>query len=111
MDNDERKPLTVDEHEALLIQISNANGNVGSMTEALQSLRENYNFTRESYDNNVSELQSMNDRYKELEQKNLDLFMRVSADKTKADEKEDIEKDDKVEELTYEDLFDERQGG
>jgi hypothetical protein len=111
MDNENREPMTYDEHEALLIQVSNANGDVGSMTEALQSLRDNYKYTRESYDANRTELEELNDKYKKLEQKNLDLFMRISADDKKDKENEDIEKDDEVENLSYDDLFDERQGG
>lgn len=111
MDNENREPMTYDEHEALLIQVSNANGDVGSMTEALQSLRDNYKYTRESYDANRTELEMLNDKYKKLEQKNLDLFMRVSAQDKKGDENEDIEKDSDLEALDYEDLFDERQGG
>jgi hypothetical protein len=111
MVNENREPMTYDEHEALLIQVSNANGDVGSMTEALQSLRDNYKYTRESYDANRTELESLNDKYKKLEQKNLDLFMRISADDKKDKENEDIEKDDEVKDLSYNDLFDERQGG
>lgn len=110
MDN-EREPMTYDEHEALLIQLSNANGDVGSMTEALQSLRENYRMTRDSYDANRTELEALNEKYKKLEQRNLDLFMRVSAEDKKDEENEDIEKDNEIEDLTYDDLFNERQGG
>ncbi len=110
MDN-EREPMTYDEHEALLIQVSNANGDVGSMTEALQSLRENYRMTRDSYDANRAELEALNEKYKKLEQRNLDLFMRVSAEDKKDEENEDIEKDNEIEDLTYDDLFNERQGG
>ena len=110
MDN-EREPMTYDEHEALLIQVSNANGDVGSMTEALQSLRENYRMTRDSYDANKTELEALNEKYKKLEQRNLDLFMRVSAEDKKDEENEDIEKDNEIEDLTYDDLFNERQGG
>nr|DAF09952.1 MAG TPA: Phi29 scaffolding protein [Caudoviricetes sp.] len=110
MDN-EREPMTYDEHEALLIQVSNANGDVGSMTEALQSLRENYRMTRDSYDANRTELEALNEKYKKLEQRNLDLFMRVSAEDKKDEENEDIEKDNEIEDLTYDDLFNERQGG
>lgn len=104
-------PITYDEHEALLIQISNANGDVGSMTEALQSLRDNYRDTTDTYEKTSGELNDLNERYKDLQQKNLDLFMKVSAEDTKDKEDADIEKDDRVEELSYEDLFDERQGG
>lgn len=111
MDEENRLPMTYDEHEALLIQVLNANGDVGSMTEALQSLRDNYRLTRDSYDANVTELEALNNKYKKLEQKNLDLFMRVSAEDKKEDKNEDIEKDSDLEELSYEDLFDERQGG
>lgn len=110
MDN-EREPMTYDEHEALLIQVSNANGDVGSMTEALQSLRENYRMTRDSYDANRTELEALNEKYKKLEQRNLDLFMRVSSEDKKDEENEDIEKDNEIEDLTYDDLFNERQGG
>lgn len=110
MDN-EREPMTYDEHEALLIQVSNANGDVGSVTEALQSLRENYRMTRDSYDANRTELEALNEKYKKLEQRNLDLFMRVSAEDKKDEENEDIEKDNEIEDLTYDDLFNERQGG
>lgn len=111
MEDEKKEPITYDEHEALLIQVSNANGDVGSMTEALQSLRDNYKLARESYDTNKTELEALNDKYKKLEQKNLDLFMRVTAEDKKEEEKEDIEKDDELEDLKYEDLFDERQGG
>ena len=113
MDEEIKEPMTYDEHEALLIQVSNANanGDVGSLTEALQSLRDNYRLTRDSYDTNRTELEALNDKYKKLEQKNLDLFMRVSAEDKKEDENKDIEKDSNLEELSYEDLFDERQGG
>lgn len=111
MDEERKEPMTYDEHEALLIQVSNANGDVGSLTEALQSLRENYRLTRDSYDTNKTELETLNDKYKKLEQKNLDLFMRISAEDKKEDENEDIKKDSELDELTYEDLFDERQGG
>lgn len=111
MDNENREPMTYDEHETLLIQVSNANGDVGSMTEALQSLRDNYKYIRESYDANRTELEMLNDKYKKLEQKNLDLFMRISADDKKEKENEDIEKDDEVENLSYNELFEERQGG
>ena len=111
MDEERKEPMTYDEHEALLIQVSNANGDVGSLTEALQSLRENYKLTRDGYDTNRKELEALNDKYKKLEQKNLDLFMRVTAEDKKEEEKEDIEKDDELEDLKYEDLFNERQGG
>lgn len=111
MDEERKEPMTYDEHEALLIQVSNANGDVGSLTEALQSLRENYKLTRDSYDTNRKELEALNDKYKKLEQKNLDLFMRISAQDKKDDENEDIEKDSDLETLSYDDLFDERQGG
>lgn len=111
MDEERKKPMTYDEHEALLIQLSNANGDVGSLTEALQSLRENYKLTRDGYDTNRKELEALNDKYKKLEQKNLDLFMRISAQDKKDDENEDIEKDSDLETLSYDDLFDERQGG
>ena len=111
MDEERKEPMTYDEHEALLIQVSNANGDVGSLTEALQSLRENYRLTRDSYDTNKTELETLNDKYKKLEQKNLDLFMRISAEDKKEDENEDIKKDSELDELTYEELFDERQGG
>lgn len=111
MDEERNEPMTYDEHEALLIQVSNANGDVGSMTEALQSLRDNYRLTRDSYDANRTELETLNDKYKKLEQKNLDLFMRISAEDKKEDENEDIEKDSDLETLSYDDLFDERQGG
>lgn len=111
MDEERKEPMTYDEHEALLIQVTNANGDVGSLTEALQSLRDNYRLTRDSYDTNRTELEALNDKYKKLEQKNLDLFMRVSAQDKKDDENEDIEKDSDLEALDYEDLFDERQGG
>lgn len=105
------EPMTYDEHEALLIQVSNANGDVGSLTEALQSLRDNYRLIRNSYDTNRTELEAFNDKYKKLEQKNLDLFMRISAEDKKEDEEEDIEKDSELDDLTFEDLFDKRQGG
>lgn len=111
MDEERKEPMTYDEHEALLIQVSNANGDVGSLTEALQSLRENYKLTRDSYDTNRKELEALNDKYKKLEQKNLDLFTRISAQGKKDDENEDIEKDSDLETLSYDDLFDERQGG
>lgn len=111
MDEERKEPMTYDEHEALLIQVSNANGDVGSMTEALQSLRDNYRLTRDSYDTNRTELEALNDNYKKLEQKNLDLFMRISAQDKKDDENEDIEKDGDLKTLSYDDLFDERQGG
>ena len=111
MDEERKEPMTYDEHEALLIQVSNANGDVGSLTEALQSLRDNYRLTRDSYDANKTELETLNEKYKKLEQKNLDLFMRVTAEDKKEDENEDIEKDSELDELTYDDLFDERQGG
>ena len=107
---EERGPLSYDEHEALLIQVSNANGDVGSMTEALQSIRDNYRVTTDSYNTNLEELKALNDKYHELERKNLDLFMRISSDDKKEDENKDIEKDSDVE-LSYNDLFDERQGG
>lgn len=108
---EERRPLSYDEHEALLIQVSNANGDVGSMTEALQSIRDNYRLTTDSYNTNLAELNALNDKYHELERKNLDLFMRISSDDKKEDENKDIEKDSDLEELSYDDLFDERQGG
>lgn len=111
MDKERKEPMTYDEHEALLIQVSNANGDVGSMTEVLQSLRDNYRLTRDGYDTNRTELETLNDKYKKLEQKNLDLFMRVSAQDKKDDENEDIEKDDDLKALDYDDLFNERQGG
>ena len=111
MDEERKEPMTYDEHEALLIQVTNANGDVGSLTEALQSLRDNYRLTRDSYDTNRTELEALNDKYKKLEHKNLDLFMRVSAQDKKDDENEDIEKDSDLEALDYNDLFDERQGG
>lgn len=108
---EERRPLSYDEHEALLIQVSNANGDVGSMTEALQSIRDNYRLTSDSYNTNLAELNALNDKYHELERKNLDLFMRISSDDKKEDENKDIEKDSDLEELSYDDLFEERQGG
>ena len=108
---EERRPLSYDEHEALLIQVSNANGDVGSMTEALQSIRDNYRLTTDSYNTNLAELNALNDKYHELERKNLDLFMRISSDDKKEDENKDIEKDSDLEELSYNDLFEERQGG
>lgn len=111
MDEERKEPMTYDEHEALLLQVSNANGDIGSLTEALQSLRDNYRLTRDSYDANITELEELNDKYKKLEQKNLNLFMRISAEDKKDDENEDVEKDSDLEELSYEDLFDERQGG
>ena len=37
--------------------------------------------------------------------------MRISAQDKKDDENEDIEKDSDLETLSYDDLFDERQGG
>lgn len=106
-----REPLSYDEHEALLIQVGNANGDVGSMTEALQSLRDNYRLTTDSYQSSLSELSDLHERYQELERKNLDLFMRISSNDKKDDENEDVEKDSNLEELTYDDLFEERQGG
>lgn len=108
---EERRPLSYDEHEALLIQVSNANGDVGSMTEALQSIRDNYRLTTDSYNTNLAELNALNDKYHELERKNLDLFMRISSNDKKEDENKDIEKDSDLEELSYNDLFEERQGG
>lgn len=108
---EERRPLSYDEHEALLIQVSNANGDVGSMTEALQSIRDNYRLTSDSYNTNLAELNALNERYRELERKNLDLFMRISSEDKKEDENKDIEKDSDLEELSYDDLFEERQGG
>lgn len=111
MDEERKEPMTYDEHEALLIQVSNANGDVGSLTEALQSLRDNYRLTRDSYDANRTELEALNDKYKKLEQKNLELFMRISAEDKKEDENEDIEKDAEVKDLSFDDLFNERQGG
>lgn len=111
MDEERKEPMTYDEHEALLIQVSKANGDVGSITEALQSLRDNYRLTRDSYDAGRTELEALNDKYKELEQKNLDLFMRISAEDKKEDESEDTEKDSDSGELSYDDLFDEKQGG
>lgn len=108
---EERRPLSYEEHEALLIQVSNANGDVGSMTEALQSIRDNYRLTTDSYNTNLAELNALNDKYHELERKNLDLFMRISSDEKKEDENKDIEKDSDLEELSYNDLFEERQGG
>lgn len=111
MDEERKEPMSYDEHEALLIQVSNAGGDVGSMTEALQSLRDNYRVTRDSYDASRTELEALNDKYKKLEQKNLDLFMRISAEDKKEDESEDTEKDSDSGELSYDDLFDEKQGG
>lgn len=111
MDEKERQPLTYDEHEAILIQLSNAGGDVGSMTEALQSLRDNYRYTSDSYSAKIEELNALNDKYRMLEKQNLELFMKLSSQETKEKENEDIEKDDEVEELSYDDLFDERQGG
>lgn len=108
---EERRPLSYDEHEALIIQVSNANGDVGSMTEALQSIRDNYRLTTDSYNTNLAELNALNDKYHELERKNLDLFMRISSDDKKEDENKDIEKDSDLEEMSYNDLFEERQGG
>lgn len=105
---EERRPLSYDEHEALLIQVSNANGDVGSMTAALQSIRDNYRLTSDSYNTNLAELNALNDRYRELERKNLDLFMRISSDDKKEDENKDIEKDSDLEELSYDDLFEQR---
>lgn len=111
MGEERKEPMTYNEHEALLIQVSNANGDVGGLTEALQSLRENYKLTRDGYDTSRKELEALNDKYKKLEQKNLDLFMRISAQDKKDDENEDIEKDSDLETLSYDDLFNERQGG
>lgn len=103
--------MTYDEHEALLIHIANAGGDVGSVTEALQSLRDNYRLADDEIRDSAEKIQSMSDEYEKLQKQNLDLFMRVSSEKTKEDEEEDIEKDDEVEELSIDDLFEERQGG
>lgn len=103
--------MTYDEHEALLIQIANADGDVGSVTEALQSLRDNYRLADDEIRDSAEKIQSMSDEYEKLQKQNLDLFMRVSSEKTKEDEEEDIKKDDEVEELSIDDLFEERQGG
>ena len=103
--------MTYDEHEALLMQIANAGGDVGSVTEALQSLRDNYRLTDDEIRDSAEKIQSMSNDYEKLQKQNLDLFMRVTNEKTKEDEEEDIKKDDEVEELSIDDLFEERQGG
>lgn len=98
-------PLTVDEHEAILVKVANAGDDVGTITESLQQLRDNYTRMSDNYIELASEIAQEKERYSDLQRKNMDLFLKVTAAENK--EITDDPKEDPIEEdLKFENLFD-----
>ncbi len=105
MSDEKYTPLTVDEHEAILVKVANAGDDVGTITESLQQLRDNYTRMSDNYIELASEIAQEKERYSDLQRKNMDLFLKVTASENK--EITDEPKEEVIEEdLKFENLFD-----
>lgn len=108
--------MTKEERESRIQQILNANGDIPIITEALMAIRDEFddydsrwaerNTEREKY---IAEAEQLREENRKLKEKNYDLFMRISGDEVKEDQKEDIKEDG--ENLTFEELFETKERG
>lgn len=100
--------FTNEEHENILNELANSNGDVSILTANLQRLRENYAECEEEMEKEHQELETQKTRVRELEKQNLNLFMRVTDDKANFENgKKHKSNEDEEEEKTYSlnDLF------
>lgn len=99
--------FTIDEHENILNELANSNGDVTILTANLQKLRENYSECEEEMENEHKELETQKTRVRELEKQNLNLFMRVTDDKASFENGKKHKQNEDEEEKTYSlnDLF------
>jgi len=108
--------MTKEERESRIQQILNANGDIPVITEALMAIRDEF----EDYDNRwsdmdrerneyVAEAERLREENRRLKEKNYDLFMRITGDTVKEEQKEDIKEDGET--LTFEELFETKERG
>lgn len=108
--------MTREERETKIQQILNANGDIPVITEALMAIRDEF----DDYDNRwadrdrerdeyVAEAERLREENRRLKEKNYDLFMRITGEEVKNDQKEDTEEDGKT--LTFEELFETKERG
>lgn len=108
--------MTREERETKIQQILNANGDIPVITEALMAIRDEF----DDYDNRwadrdrerdeyVAEAERLREENRRLKEKNYDLFMRITGEETKNDQKEDTEEDGKI--LTFDELFETKERG
>lgn len=108
--------MTKEERESRIQQILNANGDIPVITEALMAIRDEF----EDYDNRwsdvdrerneyVAEAERLREENRRLKEKNYDLFMRITGDTAKEEQKEDIKEDGET--LTFEELFETKERG
>lgn len=100
--------MTKEEFETILTDIASNLDKVEIVTDRLQTLRENYELLVGS--DKTEEIENLKKEIESLKEKNYNLFMRVTSDddsKKIEMKEEEIKDDNKDEEISIDDLFEE----